>query len=110
VESLKQEIYCARLGLFESMLKRNIQFNEKAKIIIDTIHSVKGGEADNVLIYEKANWPSNFQPRTSKTRWLKRGCGILVLHGVRHPYIYSLLTIHIFFLWGVLHLISTGEL
>ena len=53
---------------FESMLKRNIQFNEKAKIIIDTIHSVKGGEADNVLIYEKANWPSNFSTKNFKDK------------------------------------------
>ena len=30
------------------------------KIIIDTIHSVKGGEADNVLLYSKANWPASF--------------------------------------------------
>ncbi len=28
--------------------------------IIDTIHSVKGGEADNVLLYSKTNWPSAF--------------------------------------------------
>ena len=48
------------LDYFENMIKRNIQLNDKANIIIDTIHSVKGGEADNVLIYEKANWPSHF--------------------------------------------------
>lgn len=56
------------LDYFESMLKRNIQFNEKAKIIIDTIHSVKGGEADNVLIYEKANWPSNFSTKNNREK------------------------------------------
>ena len=56
------------MDYFENMLKRNIQFNEKAKIIIDTIHSVKGGEADNVLIYEKANWPSNFSTKNNREK------------------------------------------
>jgi superfamily I DNA/RNA helicase len=50
------------------MIKRNIQFNENAKIIIDTIHSVKGGEADNVLLYEKSNWPSNFSTKNNKEK------------------------------------------
>ena len=36
------------------------KLDEEPQIIIDTIHSVKGGEADNVLLYTKANWPSNF--------------------------------------------------
>jgi DNA helicase-2/ATP-dependent DNA helicase PcrA len=56
------------LDYFEIMLKRNIQFNENAKIIIDTIHSVKGGEAENVLLYEKANWPSNFSSKNGQDK------------------------------------------
>ena len=48
------------LDYFENMLNKGIELNDKSHIIIDTIHAVKGGEADNVLIYEKANWPSNF--------------------------------------------------
>jgi hypothetical protein len=35
----------------------------KPRLLFDTIHSVKGGEADNVLIYEKANWPSHFSTK-----------------------------------------------
>ena len=34
------------------------------QIIIDTIHSVKGGEANNVLIYSKTNWPASFSHKT----------------------------------------------
>ena len=47
---------------FVRLLKRYGQkkLDEEPQIIIDTIHSVKGGEADNVLLYTKANWPSNF--------------------------------------------------
>lgn len=56
------------LDYFENMIKRNIRFDEKAKIIIDTIHSVKGGEADNVLIYEKSNWPSNFSTKSNQEK------------------------------------------
>ena len=52
------------LDYFETMLKKNVPLNDKASIIIDTIHSVKGGEADNVLIYEKANWPSHFSNKS----------------------------------------------
>jgi len=48
------------LDYFENVLSKGIELNDKSNIIIDTIHAVKGGEADNVLIYEKANWPSNF--------------------------------------------------
>ena len=31
-----------------------------SRITIDTIHSVKGGEADHVCLFEKANWPAHF--------------------------------------------------
>ena len=51
------------LDYFETMIRRGIKLDDKAQIIIDTIHSVKGGEADNVLIYEKANWPSHFSTK-----------------------------------------------
>ena len=50
------------------MIKNKTQFNDKAKIIIDTIHSVKGGEADNVVLYEKTNWPSNFASKNGKDK------------------------------------------
>ena len=35
------------------------------QIIIDTIHSVKGGEANNVLLYSKANYPASFVNKKS---------------------------------------------
>ena len=52
------------MDYFETMLKNGIELDDKAKIIIDTIHSVKGGEADNVIIYEKCNWPAHFNSKT----------------------------------------------
>jgi len=33
------------------------------KIIIDTIHQVKGGEADNVVLASKCNFPSHYDKR-----------------------------------------------
>jgi hypothetical protein len=44
--------------LFYKMEKLNIDLNTKANIIIDTIHQVKGGEAENVVLYAKTNCPS----------------------------------------------------
>ena len=39
------------------------QLDEDPKIIIDTIHSVKGDEADNVILYSKGNYPANFRTK-----------------------------------------------
>lgn len=40
------------------------QLNKEPTIIIDTVHSVKGGEADNVLVYFKADYASQYQNKT----------------------------------------------
>ena len=52
----RQKIYFIRL------LKRYGQehLNEEPKIIIDTIHSVKGGEADHVVLASKNDYASDF--------------------------------------------------
>lgn len=34
--------------------------DDEPQIIIDTIHSVKGGEANNVVLYSKTNWPASY--------------------------------------------------
>jgi superfamily I DNA/RNA helicase len=41
------------------------QLDKDPDIIIDTIHSVKGGEADNVLVYFKADYASQYQNKTN---------------------------------------------
>jgi superfamily I DNA/RNA helicase len=38
--------------------------DEKAKIVIDTIHQVKGGEADNVILSSKCNFPSHYERKS----------------------------------------------
>ena len=38
------------------------------KIIIDTIHSVKGGEAHHVVLYGKANYPSNYESKSKEEK------------------------------------------
>ena len=30
-------------------------------MVVDTIHSIKGGEADHVVLYEKTNWIASIQ-------------------------------------------------
>jgi len=67
-EVLNRKFTTRDLDYFETMIKNKTQFNDKAKIIIDTIHSVKGGEADNVVLYEKTNWPSNFASKNGKDK------------------------------------------
>tara|TARA_R100000322_G_scaffold118579_1_gene76644 strand:+ start:1058 stop:2701 length:1644 start_codon:yes stop_codon:yes gene_type:complete len=48
------------------------QLDEDPKIIIDTIHSVKGDEADNVLLYSKGNYPSNFHTKNKEGKTNER--------------------------------------
>ena len=44
------------------------QLDEDPQIIIDTIHSVKGGEANHVVLYGKGNFPSNFKSKTKQEK------------------------------------------
>ena len=44
------------------------QLDDTPKIIIDTIHSVKGGEANHVVLYGKGNFPSNFKSKTKQEK------------------------------------------
>ena len=44
------------------------QLDQEPKIIIDTIHSVKGDEADNVILYSKANYPANFRTKNREEK------------------------------------------
>jgi superfamily I DNA/RNA helicase len=55
---------------FIELLKRYGQktLNNKPEIIIDTIHSVKGGEANHVCIYSKTNWPASFSHKNVSER------------------------------------------
>jgi len=55
---------------FIRLLKRYGQqeLDASPKIIIDTIHSVKGGEADHVVLYAKANYPSNFKTKSREEK------------------------------------------
>ena len=55
---------------FIRLLKRYGQqeLDADPKIIIDTIHSVKGGEADHVVLYAKANYPSNFKTKSREEK------------------------------------------
>ena len=44
-------------------MSEGVDLNQPPKIIIDTIHQVKGGEADNVVLASKCNFPSHFDKK-----------------------------------------------
>jgi len=44
-------------------MKAGVDLNLPPKIIIDTIHQVKGGEADNVVLASKCNFPSHYDKK-----------------------------------------------
>ena len=66
-EILQRNFTATQTEYFTRLLKRYGQgsLDEDPQIIIDTIHSVKGGEANNVLLYSKANYPSSFVNKKS---------------------------------------------
>ena len=37
-------------------------------MVVDTIHSIKGGEADHVVLYEKSNWVASIQNKIGLER------------------------------------------
>ena len=55
---------------FIRLLKRygQAELNKDPVIIIDTIHSVKGDEKDNVVLYGKGNYPSSFKHKNSEEK------------------------------------------
>jgi hypothetical protein len=69
-EILKRNFTPRQTNYFILLLKKYGQkkLNKEPNIIIDTIHSVKGGEANNVLIYSKTNWPASFSHKTKEEK------------------------------------------
>jgi superfamily I DNA/RNA helicase len=59
---------------FIRLLKRygQAELDKDPKIIIDTIHSVKGDEADHVVLYSKGNYPSNFHNKSREDKTNER--------------------------------------
>ena len=89
----KEKIY------FRKLLNNNFNLDDKARIIIDTIHQVKGGEADNVVISAKCNFPSHFDRKSLEDRikelrvWytgVTRSINTLHLLGTYHKYHFPL--------------------
>ena len=46
---------------FIKCINNGFNLDFKSNIIVDTMHAVKGGEADNVILLSKANWPSHYE-------------------------------------------------
>ena len=64
---------------FFKLMKEGVDLSQPPKIIIDTIHQVKGGEADNVVLASKCNFPShydkkNLSEKSKRTSGLVYGC------------------------------------
>ena len=67
---LKRNFTPRQTAYFVLLLKKygQAKLNQDPRIIIDTIHSVKGGEANNVLLYSKTNWPASFSHKTKEEK------------------------------------------
>lgn len=53
---------------FENILEDDKDILNESNIIIDTIHSIKGGEADHVVLYEKSCWPADLKSKIGLER------------------------------------------
>jgi superfamily I DNA/RNA helicase len=53
---------------FNKLIETDINPDLDSEIVIDTIHSIKGGEANDVVIYEKSNWPAHLENKVGKDR------------------------------------------
>ena len=53
---------------FNKLIETNVNPDLDSEIVIDTIHSIKGGEANDVVIYEKSNWPAHLENKIGKDR------------------------------------------
>ena len=89
----KEKVY------FRKLLNNKNDLDSKARIIIDTIHQVKGGEADNVVLSAKCNYPSHFERKNLLERikelrvWytgVTRTVNTLHLLGTYHKYHFPL--------------------
>ena len=49
---------------FVKLIDSGANLDDRAHILIDTIHQVKGGEADNVVLSSKCNFPSHFDRKS----------------------------------------------
>jgi superfamily I DNA/RNA helicase len=67
---LNRNFIPSRKLYFISLLKRYGQktLDQSPKIIIDTIHSVKGDEADNVLLFNKCDYASDYNRKNKQER------------------------------------------
>ena len=83
----------------QKLMKEGVDLTQPPKIIIDTIHQVKGGEADNVVLASKCNFPSHFEKKNlaDKVKELRvwytgatRSKSTLHLLGTYHQYNFPL--------------------
>jgi len=51
---------------FENVVKNGTNMDEDPRILIDTIHSIKGDEADHILLYEKSSYAASIYRKNSK--------------------------------------------
>jgi len=51
---------------FENVIKNGTNMDEDPRILIDTIHSIKGDEADHIVLYEKSSFAASIYRKSSK--------------------------------------------
>ena len=98
-DAFKRKFKDSEKRYFRTIINKEVDLDAKARIIIDTIHQVKGGEADNVVVSAKCNFPSHFDRKSLDERikelrvWytgVTRTINTLHLLGTYHRYHFPL--------------------
>jgi len=102
-EALNRKFSDRQKKYFFRMQNQNVDLNTRANIIIDTIHQVKGGEADNVVLFAYANFPTDFDGKKTRLKpnearvWYTgatRSKQNLFLLGTKHKYSFPLARVY----------------
>jgi len=102
-EALNRKFSDRQKKYFFRMQNQSVDLSTRANIIIDTIHQVKGGEADNVVLFAYANFPTDFDNKKTGLKpnearvWYTgatRSKQNLFLLGTKHKYSFPLARVY----------------
>jgi superfamily I DNA/RNA helicase len=98
-DAFKRKFKDSEKRYFMKLIESEVNLEERAPILIDTIHQVKGGEADNVILSSKCNFPSHYERKSLSDKiqelrvWytgVTRAINTLHLLGTFHKYNFPL--------------------
>ena len=87
------------IDIASKVIEKNIDLSLASNIIIDTIHSIKGGEAQHVCVYEKSNWPAHFENKVGLARSSESRVWYVAVTRAKESYIFYVLIMNISSHW-----------